>query len=128
MPARLVAVSATHGGASPNEVFRAAARADPLHESNLGHIQSYRAIFRVDPQILHVSLADERLELLKGLAGGKDGFKPVKGQALRRQREQRPRDAVRSGSAVCAAKDAKDRRRERGKYENTHHAGQCFPL
>ena len=128
LPARLVAVSAAHRAAPSGEVFRAAARADPLHESALGHIQSYRAIFRVDPQILQVSFADERLDLLNGFAGGEDGSKPVKGQALLRQREQCPRNAVRAGPAVCAAKNAKDRRCERGEYENTHHAGQRFPL
>ena len=79
MSARLVAVYAAHGAAPSGEVFRAAARADPLHERALGHIQSYRAIFRVDPQILQVSFADELLDLLKGLARGEDGFKPVKG-------------------------------------------------
>lgn len=102
-------------GATPSgAVFRAAACADPLHESALGYIQSYRAIFRVDPQILQVSFADERLELLKGIAGGEDGSEPLKGQALLRQREQHSRDAVRAGPTVCAAKNAKDRRRERG--------------
>lgn len=119
LPARLVAVFAAHGAAPSGAVFRAAACADPLHESALGYIQSYRAIFRVDPQILQVSFADERLELLKGIAGGEDGSEPLKGQAFLRQREQHSRDAVRAGPAVCAAKNAKDRRRERGEYENT---------
>ena len=48
-----------------------------------------------------LALRDDRLYL----AGGEDGSKPVKGQALLRQREQRPRDAVRAGPAVCAAKN-----------------------
>lgn len=114
LPARLVAVFAAHGATPSGAVFRAAACADPLHESALGYIQSYRAIFRVDPQILQVSFADERLELFKGIAGGEDGSEPLKGQALLRQREQHSRDAVCAGPAVCAAKNAKDRRRERG--------------
>lgn len=78
--------------------FRAAACADPLHESALGYIQSYRAIFRVDPQILQVSFADERLELLKGIAGRRgrfraaqrSGFPPSAGAALPRCGARRP--------------------------------------
>ena len=89
------------------------AGADPLHECALRRVQRNRARRSVNLQVLQVSRADERSELLKGFARGENRAELVKGQAFFGQREQRACDTARAGSAVCMAKNAKDRRYER---------------
>ena len=109
----LTAVFAARRAAASAAVLRAAARANPLHECALRRVQRNRAHRSVNLQVLQVSRADERSKLLKGSAGGENRPQLVKGQAFFGQREQRTCDTVRAGSAVCMAKNAKDRRYER---------------
>ena len=79
---RLTAVCAAWRAAASAAVLRAAAGADPLHECALRRVQRNRARRSVNLQVLQVSRADERSELLKGFAGGENRPQLVKGQAF----------------------------------------------